>query len=174
MAKKHMDAMTFLMDHLDFEAYLKDIEPTQSPKEKRPRRVAYHDPCHLRIGQGVTQAPRRLLEALPGIQLAATAHPGRCCGHGGEFNLSHYSLSMKILNQRMADFEKATPDAIVTGCTGCLLQLAEGISRSGLAGRIEVCHPLLLVEKSIAPYLIRTQHGKDRQSFPSLRTEPAQ
>ena len=64
---------------------------------------------------------------------------------------------MKILDRRMEDFEKVKPDIIVTGCTGCLLQLAEGISRRGLAGRIEVCHPLVLVEKAIGLYPIHTQ-----------------
>jgi glycolate oxidase iron-sulfur subunit len=54
---------------------------------------------------------------------------------------------MKILDRRIEDFRKAKPEAIVTGCTGCLLQFAEGISRSALAGRIEVCHPLVLAEK---------------------------
>lgn len=151
LARKHMDAMTFLIDHLDFEVFLKNLQSAKPQKDTRPLRVAYHDPCHLRLGQGITQAPRRLIEALPGVQLAEASHPGQCCGHGGEFNLSHFALSMKILDRRTEDFRKVNPETIVTGCTGCLLQLAEGISRNGLAGRIEVCHPLVLVEKAIEP-----------------------
>ncbi|MEE9403227.1 MAG: (Fe-S)-binding protein [Desulfobacteria bacterium] len=173
MARKHLDAMTFLVDHLGFEAYLKALQPAEHPKDTRPLRVAYHDPCHLRLGQGITHAPRRLLEALPGVQLAEAPHTGQCCGHGGEFNLSHFSLSMNILDRRMDDFEKATPEAIVTGCTGCLLQFTEGISRSGLAGKIEVCHPLVLVEKVIAPYPIRTQRQKNLPVFQALHTDAA-
>jgi Fe-S oxidoreductase len=80
---------------------------------------------------------------------------------------------MKILDRRMDDFEKATPEAIVTGCTGCLLQFTEGISRSGLAGKIEVCHPLVLVEKVIAPYPIRTQRQKNLPVFQALHTDAA-
>jgi glycolate oxidase iron-sulfur subunit len=151
LARKHMDAMTFLIDHLDFEVFLKNLQSAKPQKDTRPLRVAYHDPCHLRLGQGITQAPRRLIEALPGVQLAEASHPGQCCGHGGEFNLSHFALSMKILDRRTEDFRKVNPETIVTGCTGCLLQLAEGISRNGLAGRIEICHPLVLVEKAIEP-----------------------
>lgn len=174
MAQKHMDAMTFLVDHLGFEDYLDAVQPTEPMKATSPLRVAYHDPCHLRIGQGVTQAPRRLLRALPGVQLAETSHPDRCCGHGGEFNLSQFSLSTKILDRRMEDFEKVKPDAIVTGCTGCLLQFTEGISRSGLAGRIEVCHPLILIERLIAPYPILAQPRKDLPVFQSLHIGAAQ
>lgn len=174
MAQKHIDAMTFLVDHLGFETYVKALEPEGTLKRTRRLRVAYHDPCHLRIGQGITRAPRRLLEAAPGVQLVETSHPGQCCGHGGDFNLSHFPLSMKILDRRMEDFEKVKPDAIVTGCTGCLLQFAEGISRLGLAGRIEACHPLVLIEKAIAPYRIPAQRRKDLPVFQAQNTDAAQ
>lgn len=157
MTEKHMDAMAFMVDHLDFEAYLTSLQPTGPLKETSPLQVAYHDPCHLRLGQGITREPRKLLEALPGVQLVEPPHPGQCCGHGGEFNLSHFSLSMEILDLRMKDFKKVKPEAIVTGCTGCLLQFSEGISRGNLAGKIEVCHPLVLVEKAIGLYPIHTQ-----------------
>ncbi|HID31197.1 MAG TPA: (Fe-S)-binding protein [Desulfobacterales bacterium] len=174
MAQKHMDAMAFLVDHLGFDAHLEALEPSGSPKASSPLRVAYHDPCHLRIGQGITRAPRRLLEAAPGVQLVETPHPGRCCGHGGDFNLSHFSLSMKILDRRMQDVEKVRPDTVVTGCTGCLLQFSEGVSRRGLSGKIEVCHPLVLVEKAIAASLIPTQCRKDLPVFQALHTDAGQ
>ncbi len=174
MARKHMDAMTFLVNHLGIEGYLKALEQTGRQNGTKPLRVAYHDPCHLRIGQEITQAPRKLLQAVPGLQLVEASHPGQCCGHGGDFNLSHFPLSMKILERRMEDFEKAQHDKIVTGCTGCLLQFAEGISRSGLAGKIEVCHPLVLVEKAIASCLIPAQRRKDLPVFQALHTDAGQ
>ncbi len=172
MAEKQVDAMTFLVEHLGLVEYLHAVEPAEPVKDARPLRVAYHDPCHLRLGQD-TDAPRRLLEALPGVQLAEPPHPGRCCGHGGAFNLSHFSLSMKILDRRMEDFRKVKPEAIVTGCTGCLLQFAEGTSRNALMGRIEVCHPLVLVEKTIAPYKTLTQRRRGLPVFHSLHTDAA-
>ena len=140
--------MALLIDHLGFEEYLTSLQPAKL-EETSTLRVVYHDPCHLRIGQGITEAPRKLLNALPGVKVVETSHPELCCGHGGDFNLSHLSLSMEILERRMADLEKAKPDNIVTGCTGCLLQLGEGVSRSGLAGAVEVCHPLVLAERLI-------------------------
>jgi glycolate oxidase iron-sulfur subunit len=148
IAAKHMDAMVFLIDHLGIEEDLASLQPDK-PEEVTTLRVAYHDPCHLRIGQGITEAPRRLLKALPGVELLETPHPGQCCGHGGDFNLTHFSLSMDILKRRVTDLEKVHPDNIVTGCTGCLLQLREGVSRSGLGGSVEVCHPLVLAERII-------------------------
>ena len=149
LAEKHMDAMVFLVENLRFDERLKRWHSKADTNGRPFGRVAYHDPCHLRIGQGVTEAPRRLLDAAPQVELVEAPHPGQCCGHGGDFNLLHFDLSVKVLDRRMRDFEGVAPDAIVTGCTGCLLQFAEGVSRQGLAGRVEVCHPLVLVDRAI-------------------------
>ena len=170
-AEKHMDAMTFLVEHLHAEAYLEALRPDGRASGAEGLRVAYHDPCHLRIGQHTTEAPRRLLAALPGVKLVEAPHPGRCCGHGGDFNLSHLSLSMKIADRRLRDFEKVKADRIVTGCTGCLLQFAEGISQRGLEGRVEVCHPLVLVEKATAPDQIQARKRPDLQAFQPQNTD---
>jgi glycolate oxidase iron-sulfur subunit len=150
LAKKHMDAMAFLVDRLHVEQHLEALKSIEDSRSSETSRVAYHDPCHLRIGQGIKEAPRRLLSALPGLKLVEASHAGQCCGHGGDFNLCHFSLSMTIADRRVRDFEKAEVDRIVTGCTGCLLQFTEGINRRGLQRKVEVCHPLLLLEKAIA------------------------
>jgi len=149
LAEKHQDAMAFLVEELGLDAHLEALASTHRSQGKPLYRVVYHDPCHLRIGQGITEAPRRLIDALPGVELVEAPHPGQCCGHGGDFNLSHFELSLEILNRRMEDFQRVEPDAIVTGCTGCHLQLAEGVSRKGLEQEVRVCHPLILVEEAM-------------------------
>jgi len=149
LGEKHRDAMAYLVEELGLDAHLKAQASAGETPGRPPYRVAYHDPCHLRIGQGVTAAPRRLIEALPGVDLVEAPHPGQCCGHGGDFNLSYFDLSVEIVDRRMEDFHRVEPHAIVTGCTGCLLQLAEGVSRKGLEGRVRVCHPLVLADEAL-------------------------
>jgi glycolate oxidase iron-sulfur subunit len=152
LASKHKDAMTFLIEDLDFERFLKKRPTASASRGKRLFRVGYHDPCHLRIGQGGTEAPRKILNALTGVELVETSRPSQCCGHGGGFNLTHYDLSMEILDRRIQCFQQVSPDAIVSGCTGCLLQFAEGVARQGLAGRrVEVLHPLVIVDRWLRP-----------------------
>ncbi len=53
-----------------FEDYLKDRKDAEEDRSDDILRVAYHDPCHLRIGQGIANAPRKFLGALPGVELA--------------------------------------------------------------------------------------------------------
>ena len=148
LATKHKDAMSFLIEGLDLERFLK-TRPVASTMEKKGLfRVGYHDPCHLRFGQGGTEAPRQILNAMAGVELLEQSQPDRCCGHGGGFNLLHYDVSMKLLDRRMASFQQKNLDAIVSGCTGCLLQLAEGIARHDVSGRrVEILHPLIVVDR---------------------------
>lgn len=148
LAATHKDAMAFLVEDLGFS--LEGLQKRDSQGNEAACRVAYHDPCHLRISQGVTAAPRDLLGSTPGLKLLEAVHTPRCCGHGGGFNLTHLDLSMEILDERMGDFRSIGPDVIATGCTGCLLQIMEGVSRMGAAGEIRVCHPLVLVAQALA------------------------
>lgn len=149
VAEKHRDAMAFLVEQTGLSSLFR-ASRAEIEKGRPIRRVAYHDPCHLRITQGITDAPRRFLEMLPGVKLMETPHEGRCCGHGGGFNLTHFDVSMDILEKRMADLRQVSPELIVTGCTGCLLQFIEGVSRLGLEGAVRVLHPLVLAQQTLS------------------------
>ncbi len=49
--------------------------------------IAYHDACHLGHAQGVRAQPRRLLEAIPGLELREIAEAELCCGSAGIYNI---------------------------------------------------------------------------------------
>jgi glycolate oxidase iron-sulfur subunit len=70
----------------DVTELLAELEPL-APRHALPLRVAYHDACHLAHAQGVRAEPRRLLRAVPGLELAEIAEPDQCCGSAGIYNL---------------------------------------------------------------------------------------
>jgi len=82
--------------------------------------VTYHDPCRLGRLAGVYDAPRKLLEAIPGIKLKEmprSRENGVCCGTSGWMNCS--SCSKEIQLQRLSEAGETGARTIVTACPKC-------------------------------------------------------
>lgn len=81
-----------------------------------PPRYGYHQPCHWNTKD---KDMPFLKNIVPGLEKGS----GLCCGMGGILKMSNPDLSMRIANTCLNGF---TPDIadIVTGCSGCALQLA--------------------------------------------------
>lgn len=109
-------------------------------------RIAYDAPCHLFHGQRVRSEPRELLSRIPGVELVDYRDSERCCGSAGIYNVIRYDMSMKVLETKMRELETTRADVIATGNPGCLLQLSEGVRRSGIGA--EVAHPIVLLDRA--------------------------
>jgi glycolate oxidase iron-sulfur subunit len=116
------------------------------PRGSLELRVCYDDPCHLVHGQKVKDAPRRVLEAIPGVRLIPHDEPTSCCGAAGIYNLTHRAMSDAILDRKMRSLAEADPDVIASGNPGCLLQLRTGVRRHGM--EVPVLHPVELLDQS--------------------------
>jgi len=123
-----------------------DEQGWRAPLEPLALRVCYDDPCHLLHAQGVKAAPRRLLGAIPQLELVDHADPGACCGAAGTYNLTQPEMARAVLEKKLDSLVQADPDVVVSGNPGCLMQLAAGLSRRGLRSR--VCHPVELLDES--------------------------
>lgn len=131
----------------DITEFLADVG-MRGPLQRVETRVCYDDPCHLIHGQGVSAAPRRLLEAIPGLELVAHADPGGCCGAAGTYNLTQPEMSQQVLDRKIAALRSAAPDVVATGNPGCLMQIAGGLKQKG--ERIEVVHPVEILLQACA------------------------
>jgi glycolate oxidase iron-sulfur subunit len=110
--------------------------------------VVYQDACHLAHAQRISQAPRTLLRAIPGIQLREMAESGLCCGSAGIYNVTNPAESRR-LQQRKLDNALATgAQTIATANPGCLLQLQSGLRERGSA--VQVKHVVELLDEATA------------------------
>jgi glycolate oxidase iron-sulfur subunit len=97
-------------------------------------------------GQGISQAPRQLLQQIPGVVLVPFREADWCCGSAGTYNLTQPDMSKRLLDRKIQHLAAVDPEVIATGNPGCLLQLGWGIRRAGL--RAEVLHPIELLDRA--------------------------
>ncbi|MDI3318005.1 MAG: (Fe-S)-binding protein [Bacillota bacterium] len=110
-----------------------------------PLRVTVQESCHLRNVMGVREAPRRLLRAVPGVELLEMPDAGRCCGSAGVYNIGHPDLSFRLMDRKAADLPEGA-EVVATGNPGCALQMALGARRAGRP--VRVVHPVVLLDEA--------------------------
>jgi len=109
-----------------------------------PRTVTYHDACHLAHGQRVRQEPRKILKAIPGLQLVELKESDFCCGSAGIYNLLHPELAQQFLDRKIERIKETGAQVVVSGNPGCSLQIEKGLKERGL--NIRVLHPVELLD----------------------------
>ena len=85
-----------------------------------------------------------MLQAIPGAEYRELPEADWCCGGAGTYALSHYELSMKVLDRKMNNLEKTGANLLVTSCPACIIQLDYGVRRRGLPVRVRHISEVLM------------------------------
>jgi Fe-S oxidoreductase len=115
------------------------------PKKKKELTVTYHDPCHLgRIsGDGVSgtnaftglyDAPRRILNAIPGVKLIEMERikdDTLCCGAGSWMNKAYPDFAESTAVERITEAHTTSAEALVTHCPHCEEHFGKTLAKSG-------------------------------------------
>jgi glycolate oxidase iron-sulfur subunit len=112
-----------------------------------PLRVTYQDSCHLAHGQKIREAPRRLIRAVPEVELIEMPLADQCCGSAGVYNVTETETSLELLALKMDAARSTRARAIVTANPGCILQLRAGAAIHGTGQ--EVLHVIELLDRAI-------------------------
>lgn len=130
----------------DVSELLDELGPVAT-RHPLPVAVAYQDACHLAHAQGVRDQPRRLLTAIPGLELRELLEAEICCGSAGVYNLLHPEPARE-LGQRKARAVLATrAELMVTANPGCWMQVASTLASMG--ERMPVAHTIQVLDASI-------------------------
>jgi heterodisulfide reductase subunit D len=98
------------------------------------RTITYHDPCHLARHGGVTSAPRRVLDAIPGLELVEMSRIGtnaRCCGGGGGLRTGHTDRAVEVASDRQGEAMETGAGELVTCCPFCEMNLSDALAAGG-------------------------------------------
>src|SRR3989338_4433356 len=145
VSDKTVDIQKFIADRLE------NIIPPRPPLIKGGKRgfkVTYHDPCHLKRGQGVVSAPREILKSIPGIEYVEMKDADRCCCGSGTFNLKYYDFSMAIGKYKAEKIRESGADIVATDCPSCQMQLTDILNRYGV--KAKVVHTVQLIADSLS------------------------
>jgi glycolate oxidase len=96
------------------------------------KKTIYHDPCDLGRHLGLYEQPRRILKAIPEIELLefnANRALAKCCGGGGGMKAYSSAMSDEIAYKRTIQAHEAGAEVIVSACPSCKRNLQTGAGR---------------------------------------------
>ena len=116
------------------------------------RTVTFHDPCYLGRFNGVYESPRKILNAIPGLELAEMAknrNQSECCGGGGGGNWLDIPAGERIAERRVAQAADTGADILLVACPFCLAMFEDAVKTKGLEGKIAVKQLIELVREAM-------------------------
>lgn len=108
--------------------------------------VTYDASCHLLNGQHATEAPLKMLRAIPDLDLVPLEGAERCCGGAGVYNLLEPEMSAGVLEEKLCHIRATGAKVLATGNPGCQMQIGAGAQLTAM--QLRVCHPIELLDIS--------------------------
>ncbi|OAI58057.1 2-hydroxy-acid oxidase [Verrucomicrobiaceae bacterium SCGC AG-212-N21] len=129
---------------VDVSVFLMKLGLRELPADTgRPRRVAYHDACHLANAQNVRRQPRELLRSIAGVEIVELTDAHLCCGSAGTYNIDQPEIAASLGEQKARAVLASGADVVASGNIGCLTQLRVHLDRLG--SPIKVRHTMQLL-----------------------------
>jgi heterodisulfide reductase subunit D len=94
------------------------------------KNITFHDPCHLGRATGGFDAPRMIIEAIPGLTLTEMPRNreySRCCGAGGGLKAGFPDIQGRMAQERIKEAEETGAKELVSCCPFCYQGLQVGI-----------------------------------------------
>lgn len=124
------------------------------------QRVTYHDPCYLGRYNGVYDAPREVLKAIPGIELVEmprNRENALCCGAGGGNIVRDVEFRPSL--KRIDEAEMVAADILAVSCPFCLMMLEDAVKVKG--SEIKVMDVAELLYESVFGELGKEVGGRE-------------
>lgn len=149
----------------DISTFLTKIVDYRRPRGRVEGVVTYHDSCHLKKTMGVYNEPRAILQAIPRMEFREMAKPDACCGGGGSYSITHYSMAVEIGKRKSADIDATRADTVASGCPACMMQLLDLTARFGKGQKI--VHYITLLAESYRREKSEPNPGMERTGWRS-------
>ncbi len=128
------------------------LRPEQAPDGAG--KVTYHDSCYLGRWNDIYEPQRKLLAAVPGVQLDEMPRHGCdsfCCGAGGGRMWMEETLGERINYDRVQEALDTGADTLASACPFCMIMLGDGITGMEKSDDIRLVDVAELLAESLAP-----------------------
>jgi len=142
----HARAERFAGAVTDVAAFLDELGLVEPLPGGETLRVAYHDACHLAHAQGVRDAPRALLAAIPGMELVTPPEWELCCGSAGTYNVERPAIARRLGARKATALRGTGAELIAAGNIGCISQIRMHLQAEG--SRLPVLHTVQILDRA--------------------------
>ncbi|MET7703252.1 MULTISPECIES: (Fe-S)-binding protein [unclassified Streptomyces] len=94
-----------------------------------PHTVTYHPTCHGLRSLGLGDRPRRLLEAVKGLELRELPGAEECCGFGGTFAMKNSDVSAAMGADKVRHAESTGAEVLCAADNSCLMHIGGTMTR---------------------------------------------
>jgi Fe-S oxidoreductase len=104
-------------------------------------KVTYHDPCYLGRHNGIYDAPRAVLAAIPGIQFTEMTRNKEisfCCGGGGGKMWVEVEKGERLADFRVIEAKNTGATILATACPYCVNMLEDALKSQNLDEQMRV------------------------------------
>ncbi len=115
--------------------------------------ITYHDPCYLGRYNDVYDAPRAVLEAIPGVELREmkrARNNALCCGAGGGRMWLEEHVGRRMNQNRMDDALQTGAPTLAASCPFCTSMFEDGIKGKDAGDQIRLMDIAELVSLSMS------------------------
>jgi Fe-S oxidoreductase len=179
---------TLRNEYPDFDAHFEVIHHTQllsqlvadgklSPQTPIESTVTYHDPCYLGRHNEIYDQPRRVVDAVAGlekVEMPRCRNHGFCCGAGGARFFMEETVGKRVNHERIDEALELQPDLVSTACPFCFVMLDDAVqdkvgSGDLREGQVKVVDVSQILAESLLPLAAVNGNGE----HPSVTAERA-
>ncbi len=119
---------------------------------EQKRKVVFHDSCYLGRWNDIYDEPRKVLEAIPGVELTEhwrSRDKGFCCGAGGGRMWMEENTGKRINLERTDQLLETGADTVAVACPFCMTMIDDGVKDRQKEDHVKVLDIAELVAASL-------------------------
>lgn len=112
--------------------FLMNVLHVENTGASFPHAVTYHDSCHLLRELGISEAPRKLIRHVKGIDFKEMPESTRCCGFGGTFSVKFPEISVVMGNDKINTIKLSGAEYVIADDSSCLMHIDGLLKRQNI------------------------------------------